>query len=87
MVKKYSKQRDNEEKLELVVLLRNGAIYNNILNLISNANVIDIAIESRTFSMQGRVLKSFNDYQTHKWFYVMIKDYDEKVRVFVLNFD
>jgi hypothetical protein len=75
MVKKYSLER-KEEKLELVVLLRNGAIYNNVLNLINNVEVADITRENRTFSMQGNVIQSFNDYQTHKWFYVMIKDFD-----------
>lgn len=33
------------------------------------------------------MLKSFYDNQDYKWFYVMVKDYDDRVRVHALHYD
>lgn len=89
LIKKWSKREGkNEEKLELAVLLKNGSIYNNIQNYIDHQNNVEVMSKNnRTFQIPGRVLKSFYDNQDYKWFYVMVKDYDDKVRVFVLHYD
>ena len=46
MVKAKDSKKDG--KLELVVLLRTGAVYNNVLSLIDNNNVLEITEECRT---------------------------------------
>jgi hypothetical protein len=76
MVKKTSLV-DNTERIDFAVLLRNASLYNNLLEIISSTDNDLIGIKKQTYSISGRVLKSFNDNQTHKWFYVMIRDYED----------
>lgn len=46
-----------------------------------------MTLQHRSFEVKGRVLKSFYDNQDYKWFYVMVKDFSDKVRVHVLHYD
>lgn len=52
-----------------------------------NNNKDVIATGNRTFQIPGKVIKSCYDNQDYYWFYAMVKDLDDKVRVFVLHYD